>query len=348
MTKDASIARFFKLVVLILILVVSGWLLVSISSTITILIIAALIAYILDPVASYFEYRGLSRTQATIVIFLLIAFMVAIFMSFFLPMVIHEIKSIEQNLGSGASNAFFSKIETWITDQIPFVTKENLALQEHLKGLVQSLSNSFFSIIGSMVSLVTTMVIIPFAVFFLLKDGPRMKKTLVSMVPNRYFELILSLIYKTDQQLGGYLRGQFFDAVIIGLLSTTALWILQVPYFILIGLFAGLANMIPYVGPAAGAVTAVLVVAFNGGGGQQIVFVAIAFAIVQLLDNVLVQPLVVAKSVDLHPLIIIFAVIIGGQFFGILGMLLAVPVAGMIKVLSKELYLSAKHYSTLQ
>lgn len=175
-----------------------------------------------------------------------------------------------------------------------------------------------------------------------------MKKALVSMMPNRYFELVLSLLYKTDQQLGGYLRGQFFDAMIIGVLSTIALWILDVPYFILIGLFAGLANMIPYVGPAAGAVAAILVVAFNGGGGQQIAFVAIAFAIVQLLDNVLVQPLVVAKSVDLHPLIIIFAVIIGGQFFGILGMLLAVPVAGMIKVLSRELYSSAKHYSTLQ
>ncbi len=172
-----------------------------------------------------------------------------------------------------------------------------------------------------------------------------MKKALIGIVPNRHFEMILSLIYKTDQQLGSYLRGQFFDAVIIGLLSTIALWILDVPYFLLIGLFAGMANMIPYVGPLAGGIMAILVVVINGGSGQQILFVGIAFVIVQLLDNVLVQPLVVARSVNLHPLIIIFAVIIGGQFFGILGMLLAVPTAGMIKVLVTEFYTGTQKYN---
>jgi len=345
---DYTIARFFKLIVAIIILAAVGWLFFSISSTITILIIAALIAYILDPIASYFEYKGLSRSQATSIIFLLIAMLVAGFVAFLMPIVINEIHTIEKGISSGASSEFFSKLENWITDQIPFMTKESLELQGRLSEMVRGLSTSFFAIIGSMVSLITTMVIIPFAVFFLLKDGPYMKKTLVGIVPNRYFEMVLNLIYKTDQQLGGYLRGQFFDAVIIGILSTIALWILNVPYFLLIGLFAGLANMIPYVGPAAGAIVAILVVVFNGGGGQQIGFVAVAFVIVQLLDNVLVQPIVVAKSVDLHPLIIIFAVIIGGQFFGILGMLLAVPSAGMIKVLATEFYSGARHYNILK
>jgi len=109
----------------------------------------------------------------------------------------------------------------------------------------------------------------------------------------------------------------------------------------LIGIFAGLANMIPYIGPLAGGVTAVSVVLVNGGSGQQVL---IAFLIVQLTDNVLVQPLVVAKTVNLHPLIIVFAVIIGGQFFGVLGMLLAVPAAGIIKVLTSEFYLGFKKY----
>jgi len=209
---------------------------------------------------------------------------------------------------------------------------------------ISGLTSSVFSIIGSMVSIVTTLIIIPFATFFFLKDGRHIKKSLISMIPNRYFEMTLNLLYKTDQQLGGYLRGQFFDAMIIGILAIIALWILKVPYFILIGVFAGLTNMIPYVGPLTGAVTAIIVVLITGGGSHQIVFVAIAFAIIQLLDNVLVQPLVVAKTVNLHPLLIIFAVIIGGQFFGILGMILAVPVTGMIKVLVNEFYISIRKY----
>jgi len=155
------------------------------------------------------------------------------------------------------------------------------------------------------------------------------------------------ILHKTDQQLGGYLRGQFFDALIIGVLSIIALWILDVKYFMLIGIFAGLANMIPYVGPLVGGTAAVLVVLMDGGGGLEVLLVFAAFAAIQLTDNVLVQPLVVAKSVDLHPLIVIFAVIIGGQFFGILGMLLAVPVTGIIKVLISELYLGVRKYNLI-
>lgn len=344
---DYTIARFFKLIVSLIVLVALGWLAFTLSSTITVLIIAALIAYILDPIASYLEYRGLSRTQATIVIFIVIMGMVAGFIAFLMPAVIREIKTIEQGLGSGTSNAFFKRIENWITGAIPFIDPESLALQSKLSELVKSISTSLFAIIGSVVSVVTTMVIIPFAVFFLLKDGPHLKKALISVVPNRYFEMVLHLIYKTDQQLGGYLRGQFFDAVIIGILATTAMWILDVRYFVLIGIFAGLTNMIPYVGPLAGAVSAIFVVLFNGGGGQQVLFVAVAFIIIQLMDNVLVQPIVVARSVNLHPLVIIFAVIIGGQFFGILGMLLAVPTAGMIKVMISEFYSGARQYNVL-
>lgn len=344
---DYTIARFFKLIVSLIVLVALGWLAFTLSSTITVLIIAALIAYILDPIASYLEYRGLSRTQATIVIFIVIMGMVAGFIAFLMPAVIREIKTIEQGLGSGASSAFFERIENWITGAIPFIDPESLALQSKLSELVKSISTSLFAIIGSVVSVVTTMVIIPFAVFFLLKDGPHLKKALISVVPNRYFEMVLHLIYKTDQQLGGYLRGQFFDAVIIGILATTAMWILDVRYFVLIGIFAGLTNMIPYVGPLAGAVSAIFVVLFNGGGGQQVLFVAVAFIIIQLMDNVLVQPIVVARSVNLHPLVIIFAVIIGGQFFGILGMLLAVPTAGMIKVMISEFYSGARQYNVL-
>jgi predicted PurR-regulated permease PerM len=202
-------------------------------------------------------------------------------------------------------------------------------------------------ILGSVVSLVTTVIIIPFAVFFLLKDGPAMLKHIFSLIPNRYFEMSLNMMYKIDQQLGGYLRGQFFDALIIGILAILALWILDVKYFFLIGIFAGLSNMIPYVGPIVGGSAAVLVVLMTGGSGITMLLVVAAFLIIQLADNVLVQPLVVARSVDLHPLLIIFSVIIGGQFFGIMGMLLAVPATGIIKVLISELYLGIRKYNVI-
>jgi len=341
---DMTVGRILKLIVIIAVLVVLGWLLVALSSTITILIISLLVAYILDPLVSFFEQKGLTRTQATTIVFLLIGVLMAAIISFFIPLLINELQNIENAVASGNASAFFTKIEIWLQRHITFMDLSQLNLQAKLNETLSTLSKSIFSIIGSVVSIITALVIIPFAVFFFLKDGRHMKKALINIIPNRYFEMTLNLIYKTDQQLGGYLRGQFFDAAIIGLMAIFALWLLDVRYFILIGIFAGLANMIPYVGPLTGAVTAIIVVLINGGSGQQVFLVTLAFTIIQLLDNVLVQPLVVARTVNLHPLLIIFAVIIGGQFFGILGMLLAVPVTGMIKVLSVELYKSFRKY----
>ena len=344
---EYTISRVFKAITSILIIAAIGWVLYTLSPIISIIIISVLIAYILDPVASYFESHNLSRTQSTIIIFVIFAVILAGIVSYFIPTVIDELSTIQQIISSGESSQYFKKVEGFINTNIPFISIEDLNLQGRITGAVSQLSNSFFMILGSVVSLVTTLIIIPFAVFFLLKDGPTMMKNSFSMIPNRYFEMSLNIIYKMDQQLGGYLRGQFFDALIVGILAIIALWILDVKYFVLIGIFAGLSNMIPYVGPMVGGSAAVLVVLMTGGSGITMLLVVAAFLIIQLADNVLIQPLVVARSVDLHPLLIIFSVIIGGQFFGILGMLLAVPATGIMKVLISELYLGIRKYNII-
>ena len=189
-----------------------------------------------------------------------------------------------------------------------------------------------------MVSIISTVVIIPFVTFFLLKDGRDMKKLFISYIPNRYFEMSLNVLHKMDLQLGGYLRGQFIEAFVVGALAIFALWLLGIKYFILIGLFAGMANLIPYVGPVAGAVPAIVVALTNGANIEVIAYIILAFIIIQLIDNVVMQPLVLSKSVNLHPLVIVIAILIGGNFFGVLGMFLAVPAAGILKVTSSEIY----------
>jgi putative permease len=344
---EITVSRVLKGVTAILIIAALGWLFYSLSSILSILIISILVAYILDPIASYFESHNLSRTQATAIIFLIIAVLLSGLFSYFVPSFIDDLSTIQKVVSSGDASSYFQKVEKFIATNIPFLSIDELDLQGRITRAVSQMTNSFFMILGSVVSLVTTVVIIPFAVFFLLKDGPAMMKNLFSVIPNRYFEMSLNIVYKIDQQLGAYLRGQFFDALIIGVLSIIALWILDVKYYALIGIFAGLTNMIPYFGPITGGSVAVLVVLVSGGGGITVLLVIGAFALIQLIDNVLVQPLVVSRSVNMHPLLIIFSVIIGGQFFGILGMLLAVPATGIIKVLISELYLGIRKYNVI-
>jgi predicted PurR-regulated permease PerM len=314
---------------------------------ITILIISALIAYILDPIASYMEFRGLSRNQSTIIIFVVFFITLGLIGWLILPGLIVELFTLQNILNLEDTAGFSQNIKDFIAKNYSFINIETVNIEEKVQGLISLLTGELVSILSSLLSVISYIAIVPFVVFFLLKDGRSMKKAFVQLIPNRYFEMVLNVIHKTDQQLGWYLRGQFTEAFVVGLLSVIALWLLNVQYFMIIGVFAGLANMIPYVGPVAGAVPAIAVTIINGGSGTDLVYIAGAFAIVQFIDNMFVQPLVLSKSVNLHPLIIVFAVIIGGQFFGVLGMLLAVPTAGILKVTSNELYTGIRKFNRL-
>ncbi len=344
---ETSIGRIFKYIAIFALIIASLWLIVLLKFIIALVVVSAIIAYILDPIASFMEAKGLSRLQSTLLIFVSLAIMLGALFYWLVPSLIIELNFLQEGIGGTQASELLSRLEETIHNNIPVLSGQELNLYEKLQISLQSLAESFFSILVDVVSVLSTLVIIPFAVFFILKDGRKMRKTLVSIIPNRYFEMFLNLLHKVDLQLGGYLRGQFLDSMIIGLLAIIALWVLGIKYFVLIGIFAGLANMIPYVGPVSGMVIAVSVVILNNGSGQEIAWVLLAFAIIQLIDNVLVQPLVLARSVNLHPLIIIFAIIAGGEFFGIIGMLVAIPVTGILKVLSIEIYQSIKRFNLI-
>lgn len=344
---DLTIGRFLRFLIAIIVLVVIGWLIYSLSTIITILLLSALIAYILDPVASYLEAKGMSRVYATIIIFLLFFITIGITSWTLLPGLLGELYTLQQSLSLEDTSSLSKKVETFIGTNLGFINVENLEIEEKIRNALSLLTDELLTILANLLSIISFVVIIPFVVFFLLKDGRKMKKAFVHFVPNRYFEMTLNVLHKIDQQLGWYLRGQFTEAFVVGLLSVIALWLLDVQYFIIIGIFAGLANLIPYVGPVAGAIPAIVVTLVNGSEPVKVLYIVVAFALVQLIDNVVLQPMVLSKSVNLHPLIIVFAVLIGGQFFGLLGMLLAVPAAGIIKVTSSELYQGIRKFNLM-
>ena len=344
---DLTIGRFLRFLIAIIVMVVIGWLIYSLSTIITILLLSALIAYILDPVASYLEAKGMSRVYATIIIFLLFFITIGITSWTLLPGLLGELYTLQQSLSLEDTTSLSKNVEAFIGTNLGFINVENLEIEEKIRNTLSLLTDEVLTILANLLSIISFVVIVPFVVFFLLKDGRKMKKAFVHVVPNRYFEMTLNVLHKIDQQLGWYLRGQFTEAFVVGLLSVFALWLLDVQYFIIIGIFAGLANLIPYIGPVAGAIPAIVVTLINGDEPIKFLYIVVAFAIVQLIDNVVIQPLILSKSVNLHPLIIVFAVLIGGQFFGLLGMLLAVPAAGIIKVTSSELYQGIRKFNLM-
>jgi len=339
--------RWFRVIVLLILLAAAALLLSFISDLVKILIISALLAFVLDPLALLMESRGISRTLAAVILFCSIIAAGVIAILLLIPLFFGDINSIQINLDSAQTTALISKIEHVIENDLAFLGIKDIHLMEKIQKTIGSMGEWFVKHLIDLVSLMIHIILIPFITFFFLKDGRKFKKIFVSMVPNKYFEFTLRLISNLETQVANYLRGQFMDAMIVGILATIALWIVGVEYFLFIGVFAGLANFIPYFGPIVGTALAVVVSLLNNGSIETVFYILLAFAAVKLIDDTTVQPYVVGKSVNMHPMIVLLVIIIGGKFFGILGMFLSVPTAGFIKVVLQESIVNLRKYRAI-
>lgn len=314
----------------------------TLQSVLTLVTVALFLAFLLDPIVTVIENHGVSRLLAAVLVFAIIVFLAIVGFKFLAPKISKEIQQLSSGLNNQSTAEVLQMLQDKLGDDLPLLS--NPMVQEEIKKKVDGILRMSFSMVVNMLSAVVSMVMLAFITFFFLKDGRRMKKAVISWVPNRYFEMALIILHKISSQLGRYIRGQLLVAFIVGGLSIFALTLLDVRYAFFIGAIAGLANMIPYFGPIAGAVPAIIIAFIDTGSLGAVAAVAVAFASIQLFENVFVSPVIVARSVSLHPLTIIIAILIGSQLMGIFGMLLAVPTASIIKVTAQELAWGFRHY----
>jgi putative permease len=318
---------------------------IFVPGVVKMVISSILLAYILDPLITALEVRGLSRTLGTLLFFVLVLGTIWILIIVLAPLVSDQIHALQSGAGASQANAVILKVQTMVRDRFGWLGLGSIDLVAKLNEAKAGLGERMMDfLVKDGPELIVYAVAIPFVVFFLLKDGRNIKKAFISVVPNRYFEFTLDLLHKMDMQLGNYLRSQFTDAVAFGILTTIALGIMNVKYFLFIGPFAGMANLIPYVGPIAGALPALIVTLFDTGDLGMATTIIIVFIVLKLADDVLIQPTVVASGVNLHPLLVLLAIIIGGDMFGMLGMLLAVPATGFVKVVLQESLMTLRKY----
>ena len=180
-------------------------------------------------------------------------------------------------------------------------------------------------------------VAIPVVSIYMLAESAMMKRFFARMVPPKRRELAIDILADVDGVIGGFVRGQLIVAAVIGALATTALLILHVPYAVLIGVWAGIADVIPYVGPFAGAIPAALVALFTNGWPNALA-VIVAFTVINQFEGHLLGPRIVGSTVKVTPLAVIFALLIGAHVFGLLGLIIAVPVAGVVRVILVRLF----------
>ncbi|MEX0798001.1 MAG: AI-2E family transporter [Bacteriovoracaceae bacterium] len=178
--------------------------------------------------------------------------------------------------------------------------------------------------------------IIPFFLLFILKDGRRMRFNFIKIIPNHLIERVYYLFHQFNTKFGDYIFAKFIEAAIVGSVITTGLLFLEFPFAFLLGLFAGITNILPYIGPLLGFAPALVVglVDQNPALGAM----AMLYIVANAIDLALVFPILVSKIVNLHPLVVVISVILGSHFGGIVGMIVSIPFAAFIKLLFLEIY----------
>lgn len=342
--------RFFQKLVKLILFLLGGYflllLLPLLSKALITITIAILLTAVLDPIVSALENRGVNRIGGIILVFAFLITLASLGISWTSPIISQQIDSLSKSLQGESPAELIGVLQAKVAKQFPFL--QNPQVSEQVSAKVQTFLVGFlewlFSAAISLLTFFPNFIIIGFCVFFFLKDGWRIKRAIIQAMPNRYFEISLILVHKTTEQLGRYIRGQLLVAAAVGVMSIVALTLLDIRYSFFIGAVAGLANMIPYFGPIAGAIPAIIIGLIDTGSFGVVMAVAGAFATVQLIENVFISPYVVAKSVELHPLMIIIVLLFGGALLGIWGLLLAVPVASIIKVIFSEIRWGLENY----
>ena len=191
----------------------------------------------------------------------------------------------------------------------------------------------------STMALITWLVnlfMIPVVGFYLLRDFDYIVARCRSLLPREQEPMIVSLVKECDVVLGAFIRGQLLVMLCLGILYSFGLWLVGLDLALLIGMVAGLASIVPYLGFAVGIAAALIAAAFQFGDLFHLVMVVVAFSVVQTLESIIITPWLVGDRIGLHPVAVIFAVLAGGQLFGFVGILVALPVAAIIMVLLRH------------
>ena len=174
-------------------------------------------------------------------------------------------------------------------------------------------------------------ILIPFFAFFLLRDMHRLIAVVMNRLPPQHVETSVALWREINGVIGRYIRGLVLDGLVVAALAALGLWAARVPYPLLLGAFAGLANVVPFVGPLLSATAAGLVVVLSGQGLAGLGRVVALFLVIKVLDDTLIQPFTIGRSVHLHPALLLGSVVVGNHALGVLGMIVAVPVATVLQ-----------------
>jgi len=357
--------NYFQLIYRIIIGLISIWFLSIIwpyiSNVVLMLVFAFLFTTVLLSSVDALERKIGSRGLSVLAVVIILLGSIGTFIGSFISQMSQQAIEFSNRIDKDTLTQEFKTLGEKFTSSMPEFLQNMQPSDGNTAGKLSEIINSVVGSLASMAGAIGNFFFIAAMVFIftiiLLAEYHGFRKSLVNAIPNKYFEVGIKLIYNIEKSVSSYLRGQFLSAASVAAMSVTGLLLLNffganLTLTVFIGIIAGLANLIPLIGPFVGMVPAILIAFMNNIGNDvamahqlfgvvpspfYLLDIVLMFLIVQQIEGNLITPALVGKSVGLHPMIVMIALLIGGTILGPLGMLFAVPATGVMKVVLQEI-----------
>lgn len=331
---------------MLLIVIVVGVLLYLLGPILSPFLVGALLAYLTDPLADRLEVAGVSRTAAVVIVFVILTTIVTLLVLLFIPKLSHQVQVMIKQVP--AVIALFEEkaipaIQTYLGDGVSFGDlqsfKDLIASHWEKTGNIMAqvasgLTRSGLAVVGWIVNLL----LIPVVTFYLLRDWDVMMNRIAHLLPRNIEPMVSRWAKESDEVLGAFIKGQLLVMLALGCVYAVGLWLVGLDLALLLGLLAGLASIVPYMGFIVGIIAAGIAAYLQFHDPIILMWVAAVFAVGQALEGMVLTPLMVGDKIGLHPVAVIFAIMAGGQLFGFVGVLIALPVAAVIMVFLRHVH----------
>lgn len=294
--------------------------------------LSALLTYFLHPLVEKIHEAGLSRGVAVLLIFVAIIFSIGFLLTIGLPALIKQIQHAFEQIPAQLRGLELMSVR--IQEQVNSLPKP---IQSHTKEWTVQLGQASEQALDQLEKVaffllqsIFSFMVIPFLVFYFLKDYSLIQKAAWYVTPRKWRKSLQRYVKDVDHTFGSFIRGQLLVSLSVAIISMVGLWVIGVPYPILLGLFIGAADLIPYFGAFIGAIPAVVVALLESW--QLGLFATIFIVVLQQIEGNLLSPLIVGKTLHLHPMLIIIALLVGIETGGVIGLLVAVPALAIGKV----------------
>lgn len=346
--KKFTPERFFKLLLTLSLVLIAGLILYRFSTLVAYILVALVFSYLFDPIVNRMQVAGFKRTNAVALVVASFILLIVWASTTLAPTIGNQVILLASQLNVETINVIAVQVENELVYRIPFIAEgqivelfNNLFNRIFDMGDIQDTVTNLFGIFAN---IFTAALIIPFATFFFLKDGSKLRRQILEVVPNRFFETTLTIINKIETRLILYFKGVLIQSTLVGIISWLLLSSIGLKNALVVGAAVGVANTIPYFGPVIGYILSIIIAIFETGDFSLVPYAIAAIMVAQVVDNVILQPLIFSKSSGFHPLYILFIIMIGAELAGIVGMLLAIPTATIIKITITEINWSLNNY----